>query len=88
MKDFGIVQGSEEMAKPLIVGKTTVYVHDHIKKVETDRDGKPVDNLYEYHEVQYTKDEYIALQSDEIEDLSNTVDSLMTDVLPNIIGGE
>ncbi len=59
MKDMGIVRGSAAQAKPLIVGKDTVYVHSNIKPVE-DEEG-----LFEYHEVQYKKDEFIELISKE-----------------------
>ena len=55
MKDYGRVRGSKEQAKPLIIGKDTVYVHTDIVDVE--------DNQCEYNEVQYGKDEYIQLLS-------------------------
>ena len=64
MKDMGIITGSDEQAKELIVGKDTVYVHTNITKVEKDAGGKEVDNLYQYHEVQYGKDEYIKKMSE------------------------
>ena len=57
MRDMGIVQGSAAMAKPLIIGKDTVYVHTDIQEI-TDSDGN---TLYQYHEVQYDKDEFIQL---------------------------
>lgn len=56
MKDIGIVQGSASQAVPLFVGKDTVYEHTNIRKVMSDEGSL---DLYEYHEVQYTKDEYI-----------------------------
>lgn len=62
MKDMGIVQGSATQAKPLVIGKDTVYVHTNIVKLEVDPEGNPTDNLYQYHEVQYGKDEYINTQ--------------------------
>lgn len=68
MIDKGIITGSEEQAKPLIVGKDTVYVHTNIKKLQTDTDEIEVDELYQYHEIQYDKDEYITLMSDELTD--------------------
>ena len=49
MKDMGTVQGSYEASQPLVVGKTTVYVHDNIHEIQ-DEEGN---TLYEYHEVQY-----------------------------------
>ena len=51
MKDMGIVHGSGEQAKAVIVGFDTVYVHTDIQKVETDHNGKTVEDLYSYHEV-------------------------------------
>lgn len=60
MKDMGIVQGSPEMAVPLVVGKDTVYVHTDIQQVP-DAEGNMV---WQYHEVQYDKDEYIHLISE------------------------
>ena len=55
MKIIGAIHGSAKQAVPLIVNKDTVYVHTDIKELE--------DNLYEYHEIQYAKDEYIELIS-------------------------
>jgi hypothetical protein len=59
MKDMGIVQGSPEMAVPLIVGKDTVYVHTDITPVEGE------EGLFQYHEVQYEKDEYIKMLAEQ-----------------------
>ncbi|MEE1249016.1 MAG: hypothetical protein UHU19_07305 [Lachnospiraceae bacterium] len=63
MKDIGIVQGSAAQAKPLIVNKDTVYVHTDINPA-TDAEGNEIKGLYEYHEIQYGKDEYISVISD------------------------
>ena len=70
MKDMGIVRGSAAQAKPLIIGKDTVYVHTNIKPVE-DEEG-----LFEYHEIQYEKDEYIKLMAEQ----SNLQDNYLLDV--------
>ena len=56
MKDYGRVRGSKEQAKPLIIGKDTVYVHSNIIDVEDDQ--------YEYSEIQYGKDEFIKLMAE------------------------
>lgn len=72
MKDMGIVQGSPEMAVPLVVGKDTVYVHTDIQQVP-DAEGNMV---WQYHEIQYDKDEYIRLLSeknDELDEILNTL---------------
>ena len=75
MIDKGIVQGSESQAKPLIVGVDTVYVHTNITKVETDAEGKAVEGLYQYNEVQYDKDEYIQFMSEKNTALEEQIES-------------
>lgn len=59
MKDVGIVQGSEAQAKDIIISADTVYVHSDIKKVQKKDEKDP--DVWEYHEIQYDKDEYIEL---------------------------
>ena len=61
MKVIGKVQGTLEQAQPIIVNVDTVYVHTNIKKLGKDHLGNPVDNLYEYDEVQYTLSEYVQM---------------------------
>ncbi|MCF2641142.1 hypothetical protein I6E50_01790 [Roseburia hominis] len=56
----------KEMAKPLVVGVTTVYVHENITPV-TEPDpitGEIPTDLYTCREIQYTKDEYISLMAE------------------------
>lgn len=72
MKDYGRVRGSKEQAKPLIIGKDTVYVHTDIVDVEDDQ--------CEYNEVQYDKDEYIGLMSKKAESESADVSEMMLDI--------
>lgn len=78
MKDMGIVQGSPEAAVGLIVGKDTVYVHTDIQEV-LDAEGNPT---WQYHEIQYDKDEYIHLLSeknDELDEILNTLLGVTSD---------
>ena len=56
------VQGSATQAKPLIIGKDTVYIHTNIVQLK-DEDGQLIEDLFEYDEEQYTKDEYIEFLS-------------------------
>lgn len=63
MKEIKNVQGSLEQAQPLIINKTTVYVHSNIEQAK-DKDGNIIDGLYVYDEVQYSKDEYIQILSE------------------------
>lgn len=73
MKDMGIVHGNGEQAKAVIVGFDTVYVHTDIRKVETDQNGKVVEDLYSYHEMQYSKDEYLDLMMQENAALKDSI---------------
>jgi len=75
MKDCGMVQGSREQAKDLIVGKDTVYVHTDIQEVEADQERNPVDGLYSYHEIQYSKDEYIRVISEKNQSLESQLEA-------------
>ena len=72
MKDYGRVRGSKEQAKPLIIGKDTVYIHTDIVDVEDDQ--------CEYNEVQYGKDEYIGLMSKKAESENADVSEAMIDI--------
>lgn len=66
MKDMGIVQGSIEQAKPLIVNKDTVYVHTDIAPVAgVDEFGEPIVGLFEYHEIQYELHEYLQMMAEQ-----------------------
>ena len=63
MKDMGIVMGSPAQAQELIIGKDTVYIHTDIVKVDK--------YTYQYHEVQYDKDEYIKMMSEKNSELES-----------------
>lgn len=62
MKFIEKVRGSKELAVPLIIQKTTVYVKVNIHEVESEDDVE----LYEWDEYQYNKDEYIEIMQNEI----------------------
>ena len=71
MIDCGYVTGSKEQAVELIVGIDTVYVHDDIQLLKKEGEhGNPVE-VYQYHEVQYDKDEYIKVMSEKNSKLEN-----------------
>ena len=72
MKDYGRVRGSKEQAKPLIIGKDTVYIHTDIVDVEDDQ--------CEYNEVQYGKDEYIQLISERAKAETADISEMMLDI--------
>ena len=72
MKDYGRVRGSKEQAKPLIIGKDTVYVHTDIVEVEDDQ--------CEYSEVQYGKDEFIKMIAEKAESEKADASEIMLDI--------
>lgn len=71
MKDVGIVQGSEAQAKDIIISVDTVYVHSDIKKVQKKDEKDP--DVWEYHEIQYDKDEYIKIMAEKNKALEKQV---------------
>lgn len=85
MQDMGIVHGCAEQAQPLIVGTDTVYLHSQISEY-TDENGAL---MYQYNEIQYTKDEYIELISKKNAELEENVTTLESAVLElaDLIGG-
>ena len=89
MKEIKNVQGSLQQAQPLIIGKTTVYVHSNIAQAK-DEDGNVIDDLYVYDEIQYTKDEYIKLMADKNSQLEQEVidtQLALCDIYETIQGG-
>jgi hypothetical protein len=74
MKYFGIVTGGALQAVPLVVGKDTVYVHTDITRLPDDEECA---GLWQYHEVQYSKDEYIKLMAEKNIELKSVVDAIL-----------
>lgn len=71
MKDMGERFGSSAWAVPVILSGDTVYVHTDIEQVKVDANGNEVSNLFKYHEVQYSVQEYVELIGKENADLKN-----------------
>jgi hypothetical protein len=73
MTDYGVVTGSEAQAQEIIIGADTVYIHTDIKKLnQKDEQGNDM-NLYQYHEVQYSKDEYIKLLNSQVTETQEAI---------------
>lgn len=77
MKDMGTVRGSAAMAVPLVIGPDTVFVHTDIEPVTEDQNGNPVEGEFQYHEIQYEKDEYIKLMAQQGEENSRLMATLL-----------
>ena len=87
MKVFEKVQGSKEAARELIVDEgNVVYVHSNIRKIPAEEliaknpdmteEELAETELYEYDEIQYTKDEYIHFIGEENKTLNNNITDL------------
>jgi len=91
MVDVGIVRGSAEQAVPLVIGTDVVYIHTDIQEVPNDDpEREQASPLYQYHEIQYSKDEYILKLAQENERLNSDLDNTMIglcDVYEMVIGG-
>ena len=72
MRDMGIVRGSKEAAVPLVIGKDTVYVHTDIEEIEEEFDDEKY-TTWQYHEIQYTLQEYILMQAEEQKKLKSNL---------------
>ncbi|GBR74159.1 hypothetical protein NO1_1384 [Candidatus Termititenax aidoneus] len=60
MQNNGVVRGEADQAKPVVIGKDTVYIHSNIREYDKlDSEGNKIGIGYEYDEVQYDKDEYL-----------------------------
>lgn len=68
MKEIKQICGHTKQAQPLVIDSTMVYIHTNIQPLE--RNGKIIENLFTYDEIQYTKDEYIQLMAEENEKLN------------------
>ena len=70
MVELKDVHGSKAASAELIIGLDTVYVHSNVRKCEDNGpDGKVVEDMYVYDEIQYEKDEYIKLMADKSAEL-------------------
>jgi hypothetical protein len=65
MKLYKNVHGSKQASRPIIVDKTTVYVHSNVKEETiTDEISGDTRTEYVYDEVQYTRQEWEQIMAD------------------------
>ena len=65
MKLYKNVHGSKEASRPIIVDKTTVYVHSNVKEENiTDEISGDTYTEYVYDEIQYTRQEWEQIMAD------------------------
>lgn len=88
MKRLKNVQGSKESSQEIVIGKDTVYIHTNIKKLEASNGNElnVGEEIYEYDEIQMTKDEYLYFLQDKVEVSTKAMAEIM--LLIGRIGGE
>lgn len=83
MKEHGKVR-STVSPEPLIIDEHSVWVHSNIVPVE-EVVGEETFIGFEYDMIQYKKDEYIKIMSDANKSTENTLDLLLTEVIPGLM---
>ena len=84
MKDYGRVR-STISPKPMIIDEFSVWIHKNITEVSENVGEENEFIGYEYDMVQYDKDEYIELLSEQNETFLETLDTLMSEVIPSLM---
>lgn len=75
MKDYGTVTGSVE-PEELEVNDLVVRVASDIEEIEIEIEGETT-TQYQYHLIEFTKDEYITLMTETQEQQTADIDYLM-----------
>lgn len=73
---------SVDEARELVIGKDTVYIHTNIRpyvdKNEIDKEKKS--EIYIYDEVQMSKDEYLEMFKDNVDEVTSLSNDRLTDI--------
>lgn len=91
MKQYKDVIGSRESSQPIVIGLNHIYEHTNVREIKVG----PEDNqttMYQYDEIEYTKDEYLIKIINENKELSkklnaneSTLETLLTDMIPEVL---
>lgn len=84
MKDYGRVRSTVN-PKPMVIDEFSVWIHKNITEVSENVGEENEFIGYEYDMVQYDKDEYIELLSEQNETFLETLDTLMSEVIPSLM---
>lgn len=86
MIDYG-KQKSTVCPETLVIDEQSVWVNSNIAAVE-ENIGKENEFIgFEFNMVQYEKDEYIKRMSESNSSNESTLDVLMTEIIPSMMGG-
>ena len=84
MKDYGRVR-STISPKPMVIDEFSVWIYKNITEVSENVGEENEFIGYEYDMIQYEKDEYIELLSEQNETFLETLDTLMSEVIPSLM---
>lgn len=84
MKDYGRVR-STISPKPMVIDEFSVWIHKNITEVSENVGEENEFIGYEYDMIQYEKDEYIELLSEQNETFLETLDTLISEVIPSLM---
>ena len=84
MKDYGRVR-STVSPKHMVIDEFSVWIHKNITEVSENVGEENEFIGYEYDMIQYEKDEYIELLSEQNETFLETLDTLMSEVIPSLM---
>lgn len=84
MKDYGRAR-STISPKPMIIDEFSVWIHKNITEVSENVGEENEFIGYEYDMIQYEKDEYIELLSEQNETFLETLDTVMSEVIPSLM---
>ena len=89
MQKFVKVRSTAETVQPVEINESSVIVNNGITEIHeagTNEDPSSGFDGWEIDEqIIYEKDEYIALISQENSELGETVNSILTDIIPNLM---
>lgn len=76
------VIGSKEASKEFVIGKDTIYIHTNIRPYEdkNDVDKEKKSDLYIYDEVQMSKDEYLEMFKNNVDQATSLSNDRITDI--------
>ena len=89
MQKFVKVRSTAPQVDPIEIDEYHVYVNNGISEIHEDPSEEEMAGGFDGFEIEeqiiYEKDEYIALISQENSELGETVNSILTDIIPNLM---
>lgn len=89
MQRFVKVRSTAPQVDPIEIDEYHVYVNNGISEIHEDPSEEEMAGGFDGYEIEeqiiYEKDEYIALISQENTELGDTVNTILTDIIPSLM---